>query len=102
MKESESDFKLISDYLFEIGCCRICVLRFLNPNIDDFLDVENSLKSVNTKVKLNSFLCCSTQTDYRKMSQLLSLMKQQQRNLSPTLALLVADCSNLSMKLLRQ
>ncbi|CRL04278.1 CLUMA_CG017376, isoform A [Clunio marinus] len=39
------DFLLISDFLDEIGCCRICTLRFLKPNIDDFLDVENSLKS---------------------------------------------------------
>ncbi|CRL04294.1 CLUMA_CG017392, isoform A [Clunio marinus] len=39
------DFILISDFLDEIGCCRICTLRFLKPNIDDFLDVENSLKS---------------------------------------------------------
>lgn len=44
---SESDWKLISDFLFEAGCCRVCVLRFLDPNIDDFLDVEKSLKSVN-------------------------------------------------------
>lgn len=40
------DFKLISDYLFEIGCCEICVLRFLKPNVDDFLDVTKSFQKV--------------------------------------------------------
>lgn len=40
------DFKLISDYLFDIGCCEICVLRFLKPNVDDFLDVTKSFQKV--------------------------------------------------------
>lgn len=40
------DFKLVSEYLFDIGCCRICVLRFLKPVIDDFLEVDYALKKV--------------------------------------------------------
>lgn len=43
----EIDFKLVSEFLFNAGCCKICVLRFLKPEIDDFLDVENSFESVN-------------------------------------------------------
>lgn len=55
MMKSESDLKLFSDYLIDVGCCKICVLRFLDPKIDDFLDVENSLKKVNKKSKSRSF-----------------------------------------------
>lgn len=43
------DFKLVSDYLHDTGCCKICVLRFLKPNIDDFLEVDYALKNVNIR-----------------------------------------------------
>ena len=59
MMKSESDLKLFSDYLIDVGCCRICVLRFLDPKIDDFLDVENSLKKVNKKSNFLQFLLFS-------------------------------------------
>lgn len=41
------NFELVSEFLLGIGCCRICVLRFLKPNIDDFLEVDYALKKVN-------------------------------------------------------
>lgn len=44
---SKLDFKLVSEYLRTAGCCWICVLRFLKPGIDDFLDLEYAFKSVN-------------------------------------------------------
>jgi hypothetical protein len=47
--KDESDLNLLSDYLTDVGCCRICVLRFLDPKIDDFLDVDSALKKVNKK-----------------------------------------------------
>ena len=56
---SEVDFKLVSDYLFSVSCCRICVLRFLKPNIDDFLDVAGSLKSVNINFGFLQGFCAS-------------------------------------------
>jgi hypothetical protein len=62
--KSESDVKLLSDYLSDVGCCRICVLRFLDPNIDDFLDVENSLLKVSfpdVHMKLFDFPCVITE-----------------------------------------
>lgn len=73
----ESDFKLISDYLFDVGCCRICVLRFLDPNIDDFLDVESSLKSVKAKLKLNPSFYHLPKVNYRKTSRS-SVLKMSQ------------------------
>lgn len=39
--------KILSDYLFDIGCCEICVLRFLRASIDDFLDVQSTFQKVN-------------------------------------------------------
>lgn len=50
------DIKLLSEYLRDVGCCRVCVLRFLKPNIDDFLDVETALGNVNRNYSL--FLHC--------------------------------------------
>lgn len=46
------DNNLISDYLFDIGCCEICVLRFLKPNVDDFLDIEKSFQKVSKNIEL--------------------------------------------------
>ena len=36
----------LSNYLSEAGCCQMCVLRFLKPRMDDFLNVTESLKNV--------------------------------------------------------
>lgn len=41
----------LSNYLSEAGCCQMCVLRFLKPRMDDFLDVNESLKNV---IKIDS------------------------------------------------
>jgi hypothetical protein len=38
--------KLIHGYLSSIGCCEVCILRFLRGRGNDFLDVKKSLKSV--------------------------------------------------------
>lgn len=67
--KSESDFKSLSEYLTEIGCCRTCVLRFLKPNIDDFLDVEKSLENVNKKLQNKSKLAGKIKLFHRKTSQ---------------------------------
>jgi hypothetical protein len=40
----------LNEFLTNSGCCRYCVLRFLRPNFDDFLKVENFVKNVNLKL----------------------------------------------------
>lgn len=45
----EFDSKGVSDFLTAAGCCQICVLRFLKPNIDDFLDEKFSVQKVNKR-----------------------------------------------------
>lgn len=50
------DFKIVSKYLFEVGCCKVCVLRFLKPNIDDFLDLEAALKNVKYSVAFKTLI----------------------------------------------
>lgn len=36
----------LSNYLSEAGCCQMCVLRFLKPRMNDFLNADESLKKV--------------------------------------------------------
>lgn len=55
------DLKVLSEYLTSIGCCSICVLRFLNPRIDDFFDVlkkTDEEKFVCKKQKLETCVAC--------------------------------------------
>lgn len=52
---SDDDSDAIIEFLLTIGCCRICVLRFLKPNIDDFLNVDDSWKKVSFPEAI--FLC---------------------------------------------
>lgn len=65
---SKIDFKLVSEYLRTVGCCKICVLRFLNPNIDDFLDLEYSFKSVNIAAVNYFYIYRDDRINYRKES----------------------------------
>lgn len=49
------DFNLVGEYLNDVGCCRTCVLRFLKPNIDDFLDVDYALRKFVSLINLFQF-----------------------------------------------
>lgn len=42
-----SDKNELREFLTQVGCCRICVLRYQKPLMDDFLKVNN------LKVNLN-------------------------------------------------
>lgn len=66
---SKIDFKLVSEYLRTVGCCKICVLRFLKPNIDDFLDLEYSFKSVNIDAVNRFYIYRDEIINYRKESK---------------------------------
>lgn len=50
--EPTIDKNELSDFLSSAGCCKMCVLRFLKPWMDDFLNVEDSLKKVRNFKKL--------------------------------------------------
>lgn len=51
----EGSLQLFYNYLEEIGCCQICILRYMKGRGNDFLFVKSSLKSVNIK-KINSYI----------------------------------------------